>query len=259
MDSMRNLGLEGWHRLDKYDRATGKHLETCFKKNTITTAGRQLFLDIIIGTSTNRLTQANAHLYLFAGAGGSPVKTIAGATSAPDHGTNRQVSWQWQDNTVDTYAANRLEVRAGASPIFSDSTPNFGTKPTSQNWHYTYSVTISGPPSFNDGVGGYGGLHSMLRMLTGATTMPNDENVTFIRIRTDTGTVIGELKATSVSRSGQTAEWVWVVPAGSATGNWYNIEFYSLADDGHTIRRSDDGLGNKSAATERTYRYRLSV
>lgn len=249
----------------KYDRDTNTLVGREDFTNAVSTAGKQLFLDVMRGASTSRLDTANSALHI-TGTGTPLPKTFTGCDSGfPQSPGDRQQRWQWSDISIDEYTVSTVEVRRGAL-VFSSASPTFSggnVKPASQNWIYQYTLTISGGGQFQEPVtfgagANYPGLHEMLRALTA-----NIASWATLNLNAYTTDGYANLHATVVlggdTRTAETVKWTGSAGSGSGTGGpwqWILIENQL----GPTrLRISNEGWGSKQSTSTWSFEYSFSV
>jgi hypothetical protein len=266
--------LRGFYRVKAVDRETGEVIRTsAWRPNAITTAGRNIFLDIMRGnTSSDYFDNANTQLRIFDGSPGTLVKTITGADSGfptvAESGSNVEATWQFSDISVDEYDATRLEIRnrAGGSGtvIFSDSVQSFGSKPNTQNWIYEYKLILSNVAiaPFGDGTNIYTGVPQLLDMFTGDQIDSYDEDTQLFVEGSSSGTY-SQTADGAPSRTDQTVTWTFTVIEGNGNSpnNWNFITIRKTLIDctDCRLRRDDEGWPAKQSNEQRTVTYEFSV
>lgn len=248
--------LKGIWTLEKYDRETGELVERKQKSNAITSAGRTEFLRLITGLSAAHYDNTS-DLIIYDSDGGTQTRLLGGTQagypllSTDDPLYAGTMSWRFADETANTYDANHVEFSNG-SVVFSESTPNWGTKPTTQNWYYTYNLNIASTDAFVE----EGDLAQLLQLFVGAISSHFNQANTSLRIYSNGTTVLGTftdpMDAGYPAVSGSTATFQWTVPAGTLTGSWETVEVYE-SGLGSVLRGNPasetDGLTKQSTAT----------
>jgi hypothetical protein len=269
-----HLEMRGLYRVIKEDRTTGERAVGDWRPNAITTAGKNIFLDIIRGSagSGDVYDQANSQIRIYDGSPGTLVKTLTGADAAfPSialNGANLEVTWEWSDISVDVYNAARIELRnrAGGSgnTIFSDAAPAFGTKPNTQNWIYQYKLILTGIASapFGDGTGHYSGVRELLEMFIGEQVDRYDTDTELFVEGSSSGTY-SQVADGAPTRTGQTVTWTFTVAEanGNAPNNWQDITIRKTLTDctNCVLRKDNEGWPAKQSNEQRIVTYELTV
>jgi hypothetical protein len=152
--------LAGELLVERQDRETGEWLEPLRADNTITTVGKHRFLQALVG-------QFEAGVSTVMGAGASRLVLLDGSNNVVRRRVLLQATypkvksaeeknvmhWRWADeeaNMTYTVANARIErsehggvETAATDYIFSTISANLGLKPTTENWFYTYQLTLS--------------------------------------------------------------------------------------------------------------------
>jgi hypothetical protein len=269
----RGATLSGAYRLTRIDRATGEIIErTPWRRNAIMIGGKRQMADLIMGANSIFYNQANSRLRIYtSGTFGTLAKTITGADAAPDHGFSREVTWTWSDISADVYTAHSVRFDNGTH-LFSEASPNFGAKPNSENWIYSYRLQLN-PESgqaikFDENPSGTPtnpapGLDDFLRCMTGNVSGASRWNASLTRMEVDNGSgssldtvavITGPSRSDS---SGQvTITWVFEVGTGAGNFNWVNLRVYNDRNPTKlTLRYHEDNLGSKSSSTVRQWTY----
>ena len=254
-----NIGVSGVMTLRRYDRETGRFLGEKRKNNAVTAAGLTLLLNLWTNNSSVHVSQANATILIYNSADAHQ-RTFSGATSGPDHTVSQNVDWVWEDNTVDVYEADDIHVSNGAT-VFSVTDTNFGTKPSSENWHYTYTLNLTSI----DGNINSTGLDYLLRTVSGnssahfnnlassITVRDGSNNIEFTEIGCDAG---------YPSISGGTATFRWVIPApgGIVSHVWNTVEvFVDYGPPRVTIRSGGPSQGTQASNAEWVFTYTFTL
>lgn len=261
----RRTSLRGVYRIHRYDRETGEYLGTIRGENSITTAGRDLFLDLGIGDSSSVLDNANSVIEV-EDSGGSDVFTQAGAdTGFPDLSTQGQATWQWSDETANEYTVDTIRVRQGSltGTIFSEfaGTLSGGNdKPSNENWIYEWTISFSSSQLTD------AGAHSWLEILVGDLASGSNWSNAQLRVEDDGGSLVGAVGIDSgfPSRSGGTITWQFTAEDGTAEGTWHDPIVRSITwPDGDVVLSQDagggDSEGTKSSGEVWEYAYTLTV
>lgn len=258
-----SLTLRGEVTLERTIRGQDRPYSTVTVQNSLITAGRQHMLELIAGISTASKLNASSVLRI---KNSSAVlqKTITGlAATYPLHPTTTTLTLRWTDASADTYSAHTLEVWfAGNTIQLNTLAPAFGTKPTGETWTYTFTLTAtqSGGATLEAN-----GIDRLLKIITGTSTDAFTQANTQLQVRIGSGTIsartilLAWTAATSApSRTAETISWPFLVSAGTATDTWTSIEIRNLTGT-LLLRQGDGGGGAKSATTDRTYTYKLSL
>ncbi len=221
-----HAGIDGHWRLIRRHRQTDRLIAmTPWKPNAITAAGKDLFLQLGVGASSDDLDSASD--LVIKSSGGTIQKTLGACQSgypktSDEAGVNlKECIWRWADETSDTYSAYELEVKSPGGVLFSESNQNLGTKPSSENWYYEYKVLISASDSdFTDA-----GLDHWLKTLSGAAVDNQgsywDAFSTDCECNASGSFVAGNLTSgPTVDTVNDRVTWVWRFGDGVALGSW---------------------------------------
>lgn len=232
--------------------------------NSIVTAGKQHMLDLIAGLSGSNKLDSSSVLRI---KNSSAVlqKTLTGLSGGyPLHPSTTTLQLRWQDSTTDSYSAHTLEVWFNGNTIQVNTlAPNFGTKPTGETWTYTFTLTAS---QSGGSTMQAAGIDRLLKLITGASTDTFSQTNTQLQVRTGSETPISSrsvlvswMSATSApTRTAETVSWPFLISAGTGTGDWTAIEIQNSVGSA-LLRQGTGGGGTKSATTDRTYTYKLSL
>jgi hypothetical protein len=151
--------------LRRQSKATGLWLPDLEEKNTIQAAGIHLLIDRLRGVTGETVQQRAAASLQVGNAGwtgtpgqpGGPVtiSTKDGEPNVPprlDNNSLPKAIWKWKDETPSEYAADRIRIFLNGV-LWADLSPGWGSKPSSQNWFYTYTVEPASGDGFIGAVG----------------------------------------------------------------------------------------------------------
>lgn len=266
MNKTVSARLTNIFRVLKYRDGESEPYEIVETHNALTSAGKDLFLQIGIGASSDHLTNAtDLRVY---NSGGSLQTTLTSCDSGfPKTSDDAAVSiknlvFQWTDSSTNTYSAYRLDVVTPAGTTFSQGNLGFGTKATNEQWTYEYTVTISSADSdFVDE-----GLDSWLRMLVNFNSNHWSSGGTYCRIYN--GLSIVQTKTPSAGPSVDTVNdrvtWVFTFSDGQANGDWgaytMKIESNTFIDADVDLRDGSTGTtGVKGSGDTWTLTYQFSI
>lgn len=253
-------------RVLKYRDGENEPYEVVETHNALTSTGKDRFLQIGVGSSSDHLTSlTDLRVY---NSGSSLVKTLTACdTGFPKTSDDVSVSlknlvFQWTDSSTDTYDANRLDVVSPGGVTFSQGTLGFGTKATNEQWTYEYTVTISSADTdFTDE-----GLDSWLRMLVNFNSNHWSNAGTYCRIYNGASIV-----QTETPTSGPTVDtgldkvtWVFTFSDGQANGDWgvytMKIESNTFIDADVDLRIGSTGTtGTKGSGDTWVLTYEFSI
>lgn len=167
-----NMGFQADLTVTRVCRETGEVLGTMEAKNAITAAGITRFIDLIVNDSSSHV-DAGADLKIYNEANALQ-KTLTGlATGYPQAASGGSTTLRWADETVDTYEVDDFEILAadGTTIVATITNSNFGTKPTTENWLYDWTLSVSGSAEWTTA-----GLNQMLDLITGEQTVHWEAN-----------------------------------------------------------------------------------
>lgn len=275
--------------LERYDRASGALLERSDRKlNTLDADGLDLFLQLIVGTSTRHLDATNATIVINDSGGvytGGNVflqkGTDAGPTNAGTPLNSAPVAiylWEFQDVSAATrFNQNTLEfwyedpnAEPGTEIKISEIDVSEGTKPSTENWHWQlYMEIYSTDTDFTSA-----GLADLLELIAGDRTVHMDGSNTWLRPFTSADSGLdssGQLPdgEPTVDLGDNTITFVWTVTDGDFEGAWDKTEISLSVSDGvysGTVdlryggcKNDGSGCGTKGSGEEWEYTYELTL
>lgn len=125
--------------------------------NDVTAAGIDDFLNLIAGLGGSHYTTAATDLRIYTS--GPTLEKTLGCANGPtvaNNGTDAAtITWRFDDISIDVYTIYRLDVyNSSSTTTFSQALASgnpFGdgdySKPNSENWIYTYTLTLDGSGS----------------------------------------------------------------------------------------------------------------
>lgn len=175
---MINAAFEGRLKVRRFCRETGRFLGEHEERNTITSVAK--LVDLIDGTASDHVdTGADLEIR---NESDTLVRTLTTANTIPS-ASGLSVTIEWEDNTTQTYVADDFKIKTnGGTEVAEVLNKNFGTKPTTENWHYLWTLSISG-----SGLQTAGG-NLILDLITGnSSSHLNQSNTRFEVWDNDTG------------------------------------------------------------------------
>lgn len=248
---------------EEHELPAGTPLGTMEAENAIQTAGRDHLLDLMVGQGGgNHADNANSQLEV-EDSNGDPVSSTFPISSTdagfPDHPSQLQARWQWSDETADEYTVDTVRLRIlGENVVFSERSDPFqdNQKPSTENWTYEYTITISGDTADVQDAG----LEAILQIFTGEEDDEFDQNGTRLEVFDSGVSLGGQTPDSEPSRSGATTTWEWTVDEGDLTGSWDTVEVQSNAwTDSGVVLSSGSGPGQKDSNTTREYTYTFTL
>jgi hypothetical protein len=266
-----SAAFRGLWTVHRQDRASGEWLEPLVGENTILTAGKQIFLDLMfdIGTpaATEQFTNARAQVKIYNASDGLE-QTLGAKSGYPSHGSEDSgtVEYWFEDISTDVYVADRIDfLNSTSGKVFSKKDPtSFGTKPDSQNWTYKYTLSIT---QNSDTDLSMDGLDHALRLLTGNRVITDEvqwkDGDVKLHIENNGDSVSSDLAedATYPSRSAETVTIVFTASTSQNNQEWYNLAVRgNFTTVGQTeLSRTQENLGTKDSTIQREYTFTFSL
>lgn len=261
----REMTARGAWEIERTERATGRALGTERFTNTITAAGLDEILELITGLSANHFSQANMDLVV-EDSGNTSQFSQNGADSISHlaSGTSGTITWEWADETTNTYTVDEVIVSVGGL-TFSNASPSYAggnAKPANENWTYRYQLTLTVPVDMENA------MDDILDLVIGASNDHMNQAASALRVDGTTGgtapVYVGADSAVTVSSG--TATWVWTVPAGTMTGTWNYVEVYGAYTPEVDFRNNtgtptppNDSFGTKGSSTAFTVTLEVAI
>jgi hypothetical protein len=271
--------IKGRLTVRRYDRESGELLGEHSADNTI--QNHASIITLLTGTlgigdrfGTGASGTGTSWLWI-RNSGGSTTKNITSPTSIAEvtaaNSNGARVRWVFQDNTADTYAADRTSLAngdpgVGGRWLISDITSTgLGTKPTSENWHYYYEIELYSSDSDIKAAG----TAKLMRIISGnvgyVAVFVTSGNTTMQPLDSGLSAVGSAITASSLSSPTTTSlEFTFVSADGSNNGTWANTRVQMAGTTTDTIREGgckQDGTscGTKASGEAWTYKWRFTI
>lgn len=266
--------LVGEYWVTRIDRASGKVLgHELLAKNAVTANGRTAFLEMGAGLGSHQnFARTRSRLRIRDSSDAIVFSANQADTGYPQLSANGlTATWRWSDISINTYTVQSAELsNTTSSLVFSSGNVSLSggnSKPASENWLYTYTLTLSGGFQFN-----------INRPPGGSASMPDDWDGLAVWMRRFVGAAgsdvwgegieatIYQLSGTTVqdqstivstagpTRSGNELMWEFVAATNQANHRWDWIDVhYGLL----ILQRAVEEAGEKSEFSEWIWRYRF--
>lgn len=250
------------------DGSSGEDLGRDVRRNEITNIS--LLIQLVAGTSAAHLSNGSAGLRFRSSDEGSVVHDYTSGTVAinpsPDNPSNgSRIRCSWEDNTAtarnDLDWAELYNGTPGSASEIAEANPNFGNKPTSENWHYTWDIEL-----YSDDGDIETQLHSTwLQLIIGASAAHYTTSTVRLQPRSSAPADVGTpILAGSRSVGASYLEFEFVSADGGNNGEWRNTRVQHNNGSWVTIRDGgckQDGTtcGTKAGGEEWTYTWRYTL
>ena len=277
------LQARGQGRVVKYKK-TGEFVEaTSWTKNTITSAGFDKFLRMLVGDTSGHgalnATDASIGIDASNNPNGPYVFTAVGTDAGPTSGAVTKSSpsqatlWEWHDDSVNTYgSADYLHFwyqdPEGSADEYHIASVNIaaGSKPSDENWHYQFFLELYSTDS--DFV--ESGLAILLDLYNGNQTDFLD--ATGIKLQpttgagsgSDVGSALLPDGAPTVNTTLDKITWVWTAADGTSNGVWTGTQIqigstFSVNLRWGGCKTDGTSCGTKAGGEEWEYTYEISI
>lgn len=253
------------------DGSSGEELGRTAVRNTITNFG--LLMQLVAGTSAAHLANGSVGLRFrdtdegtvsYDYTGGS-----VGINPSPDNPTNgARIRCTWTDATATQRTGlNFAELYNGdpasateIAEIDVSADPDFGTKPTDENWTYHWDIEF-----YSADTDLKTALHSSwLGLIRGASTAHWTTSTIRARPYNTTPGEYGTITPTSRTVGSNYLEFTFVSADGSNNGTWANMEIQHNDGSWTQVRaggckQDDSSCGTKAGGEEWTYVWRYTL
>ena len=262
--------IHGRWTILRQSRLTGEMLEPLEGPNTVSTAGKNIFLDMMFGTNspaaTDQYDNGSTVLKIYdtgdSEVSVSPVACKSGYPDAVDG--SHSVDYWFEDISAAVYDADDLDIlNSDSAIVFSTKDATGWSKPASENWIYKYTLSISRGHVDLD----YAGLDLGMKVFTGEANISGNEfgAACEIYVEANGGSPNTTVQNTgNGSRTGQTVTQVFVSPVGSHLIEWYDVSVRtpSTHEGGDVVLNKtteDFDPSTKPSNVERVYTFTFSV
>ena len=258
--------------VDRFCRRTGRRFPSLHSENEVQSAGKYDFLDLMFYTNSPTTTDQfdNGSTEIEVGTSNYVVSCKSGYPSHPGSPDFGICYWWFEDLTSNSYDASTIDFyNADSSTIFSiDSSTGWGTKPSSENWIYKYTLILQSSDSdFDDEEG----LDHAMMLFTGnggrfayTDGWTADHAELYVQNSGRTVSRSVYVEAGYPSRSGTTVTLNFVENVGQGTGqDWFYVQMRTAATttpgSSRILSETTEDAGTKGASEEFDYTYTFTL